>query len=51
MTPATSKTPAKRSEARDRVLATATGLFYAEGINSVGIDRIVSEAKVTVATL
>jgi len=39
------------SAARDRLLATATGVFYAEGIHSVGIDRIVAEAKVTRATL
>ena len=39
------------SEARSRLLATATRLFYAEGIHSVGIDRIVAEAKVTRATL
>ena len=39
------------SEARSRLLATATGLFYAEGLHSVGIDRIVAEAKVTRATL
>ena len=41
---------AKRSEARERLLATATRLFYAEGINSVGVDRIVSEGQVTLAT-
>jgi len=39
------------SEARSRLLGTATRLFYAEGIHSVGIDRIVAEAKVTRATL
>ncbi|RSN22154.1 TetR family transcriptional regulator [Streptomyces sp. WAC 05977] len=39
------------SEARTRLLTTATRLFYAEGIHSVGIDRIVAEAKVTRATL
>ncbi|MBO9534885.1 MAG: TetR/AcrR family transcriptional regulator [Solirubrobacteraceae bacterium] len=42
--------PAKASEARDRLLATAGAIFYAEGINSVGVDRIVSEAQVTRAT-
>lgn len=42
--------PAKRSEARERLLATASELFYAEGINSVGVDRIVSESHVTLAT-
>jgi AcrR family transcriptional regulator len=41
----------KRSEARDRVLAAASHLFYAEGITSVGIDRIVKAAPVTLATL
>lgn len=39
------------SEARTRLLNTATRIFYAEGIHSVGIDRIVAEAKVTRATL
>src|ERR1700755_1327613 len=39
------------SEARARLLGTATRIFYAEGIHSVGIDRIVAEAKVTRATL
>ncbi|QFU90062.1 TetR/AcrR family transcriptional regulator [Amycolatopsis sp. YIM 10] len=39
------------SEARSRLLATATRLFYTEGIHAVGIDRIVAEAKVTRATL
>jgi AcrR family transcriptional regulator len=41
----------KRSEARERLLATASQLFYAEGINSVGVERIVKEAQVTLATL
>jgi AcrR family transcriptional regulator len=44
------KRPAKRSEARERLLATASGLFYAEGINKVGVDRIVSASNVTLAT-
>ncbi|MFJ6076319.1 TetR/AcrR family transcriptional regulator [Streptomyces sp. NPDC093065] len=39
------------SEARARLLNTATKIFYAEGIHSVGIDRITVEAKVTRATL
>lgn len=39
------------SEARSRLLSTATRIFYAEGIHSVGIDRIVEEARVTRATL
>ncbi|BFO18592.1 TetR family transcriptional regulator [Streptomyces sp. KM77-8] len=39
------------SEARARLLSTATRIFYAEGIHSVGIDRIIAEAQVTRATL
>ncbi|WP_198169161.1 TetR/AcrR family transcriptional regulator [Herbidospora daliensis] len=39
------------SEARSRLLGTATRLFYMEGLHSVGVDRIVAEAKVTRATL
>ncbi|MFL6125378.1 TetR/AcrR family transcriptional regulator [Actinophytocola sp.] len=39
------------SEARSRLLATASRLFYAEGLHSVGVDRIISEASVTRATL
>src|SRR5262245_34747956 len=38
------------SEARTRLLTTATGIFYAEGIHAVGVDRIIAEAKVTRAT-
>jgi AcrR family transcriptional regulator len=40
-----------RPPARSRLLGTATRLFYAEGLHSVGIDRIVAEAQVTRATL
>ncbi|WP_093714909.1 TetR/AcrR family transcriptional regulator [Actinacidiphila alni] len=39
------------SEARARLLGTATRIFYTEGIHSVGVDRIVAEAQVTRATL
>ncbi|WP_328561025.1 TetR/AcrR family transcriptional regulator [Streptomyces coelicoflavus] len=39
------------SEARARLLGTATKIFYTEGIHSVGIDRITAEAQVTRATL
>jgi AcrR family transcriptional regulator len=42
--------PARASEARDRLLATASALFYREGVRGVGVDRIVSEANVTRAT-
>ncbi|MFD6274848.1 TetR/AcrR family transcriptional regulator [Streptomyces sp. NPDC060209] len=48
-----SRSPEGRStsEARARLLSTATRIFYAEGIHSVGIDRITAEAQVTRATL
>lgn len=39
------------SEARARLLRTASRIFYAEGIHSVGIDRVIAEAQVTRATL
>lgn len=41
---------APRSAPRERLLATAGRLFYAEGIRAIGVDRLVSEANVTRAT-
>ncbi|HCT77002.1 MAG TPA: TetR family transcriptional regulator [Micromonosporaceae bacterium] len=38
------------SPARNRLLETATRLFYADGIQAIGVDRLVNEAKVTRAT-
>lgn len=38
------------SAARDRLVRSASATFYAEGIRSVGVDRIVTEAGVTRAT-
>ena len=38
------------SAARERLLATASEIFYRGGIHAVGVDRIVSEAGVTRAT-
>jgi AcrR family transcriptional regulator len=43
-------TAPRTSEARERLLSTASALFYREGIHSVGVDRIVDAAKVTRAT-
>jgi AcrR family transcriptional regulator len=37
--------------ARERLLAAAGDLFYAEGINTVGIDRIIEQAGVAKASL
>ncbi|MEU5701489.1 TetR/AcrR family transcriptional regulator [Streptomyces aurantiacus] len=42
--------PGRPSEARSRLLDAACRLFYEEGIHSVGVDRIVTEAQVTRAT-
>ena len=39
------------SEARERLLRTASRLFYSEGLRAVGIDRIIDTAGVTRATL
>jgi AcrR family transcriptional regulator len=36
---------------RERVLRTASKLFYAEGIRAVGVDRIAAEARVSKMTL
>src|SRR5688500_11072714 len=44
------ETGTRPSEARQRLLATATRIFYAEGIHSVGVDRLIAEAQVTRAT-
>jgi AcrR family transcriptional regulator len=40
----------RTSEARARLLRTASALFYAEGLRSVGVDRVIAEAEVTRAT-
>jgi AcrR family transcriptional regulator len=39
-----------RSEARDRLVVTASALFYREGIRAVGVERILAEAPATRAT-
>jgi AcrR family transcriptional regulator len=40
-----------RVSARDRLLASANTLFYEEGVNTVGIDRIIEHAGVAKASL
>jgi AcrR family transcriptional regulator len=41
----------ERGSARDRLLAAASELFYAEGVHTVGVDRIVEAAGVAKASL
>ncbi|WP_323095421.1 TetR/AcrR family transcriptional regulator [Intrasporangium sp. YIM S08009] len=43
--------PPSRAPGRDRLLEAASRLFYREGINGVGVDRILAEAGVTRATM
>ncbi|GLY26762.1 TetR/AcrR family transcriptional regulator [Kineosporia sp. NBRC 101731] len=48
---ATTETDSVRpSKARERLLRTASALFYTEGIHEVGVDRILNEAEVTRST-
>ena len=46
-----SKVTASRPSARERLLSAADDLFYREGVQSVGIDRIVLQAGVAKASL
>lgn len=41
----------KRRPARDRILDTASELFYAHGIQAVGVDRLIAESGVAKSTL
>ncbi len=43
--------PPGRPSARERLLSAADELFYEEGINSVGIDRVIERAGVAKASL
>jgi AcrR family transcriptional regulator len=45
-----SKSPAK-SSARDRIMQAASTLFYQEGVQNVGIDRIITESGVAKMSL
>ena len=47
----TAEAASKRVPARDRLLAAADELFYAQGVHVVGVDRIVARAGVTKASL
>jgi AcrR family transcriptional regulator len=53
--PATADTPtgkgATKRSPRDRLLEAASELFYAEGVQSVGIDRVIERAGVAKASL
>jgi AcrR family transcriptional regulator len=42
---------APKPSARDRLLAAADELFYAQGVHTVGIDRVIEHAGVAKATL
>jgi AcrR family transcriptional regulator len=46
-----SPTKAPRATARERLLQSANELFYREGVQSVGIDRIIEHAGVAKASL
>jgi AcrR family transcriptional regulator len=41
----------RRQSARERLLAAADELFYAEGVHTVGIDRVIERAGVAKASL
>jgi len=41
----------RSDQARERLLAAANELFYAEGVHTVGIDRVIEHAGVAKATL
>jgi len=45
------ETTTTRASARDRLLAAADELFYAEGVSSVGIDQVIKKAGVARASL
>ncbi|MDQ0795051.1 TetR/AcrR family transcriptional regulator [Streptomyces sp. B1I3] len=50
MSAQTPPAPASRSAARDRLVTAAAGIFYTDGIHSVGVDRLIAAAGVTKAT-
>ncbi|WP_306207376.1 TetR/AcrR family transcriptional regulator [Actinoplanes sp. RD1] len=48
---AASPVTGRKPTARDRLLASAGELFYAEGVHTVGIDRVIEHAGVAKASL
>jgi AcrR family transcriptional regulator len=50
-TATSTRTRPRRPSPRERLLKAADELFYAEGINSVGIDRVIDRADVARASL
>jgi AcrR family transcriptional regulator len=51
VTAATEPQKRRKSAPRDRLMRTATEVFYAKGIHSVGIEEIVDRAQITRSTL
>jgi AcrR family transcriptional regulator len=49
--PMNEKTSSTRQPARERLLAAAEELFYQEGVQSVGIDKVIERAGVAKASL
>jgi len=47
----TATTRTRKAGARDRLIAAAERLFYAEGIHAVGVDRLCAEAEVSKRSL
>src|SRR3954453_23123392 len=47
----TTATRPRKAGARDRLIAAAERLFYAEGIHAVGVDRLCAEAEVSKRSL
>src|SRR6266487_5421163 len=47
----TTATRPRKAGARDRLIAAAERLFYAEGIRAVGVDRLCAEAEVSKRSL
>jgi AcrR family transcriptional regulator len=47
----TQRDAVERGSARDRLLASANELFYAEGVQTVGIDRVIEHAGVAKGSL